>query len=155
MIARATGLFGLWLLLTRAESADLAIGVATAGAAAWVSARLLPVRSTGLRIGAFVPFAIRVVRQSFVAGIDVARRALAPSLPMRPGFVSHRLELPDGPARDVFCALTSLAPGAVPAGTDEDGALVVHTIDERWPVAAQLADDEARFARALGGRRDG
>ena len=154
MVARATALFGFWLLLTRAESGDLAIGVATAVAAAWVSVRLLPVRSTGLRIAAFAPIAIRAVGHSFVAGIDVARRALAPSLPVRPGFVSHRLGLPDGPARDAFCALASLAPGAVPAGTGEDGALVVHAIDVRSPVAAQLAEDEARFARALGGRRD-
>lgn len=155
MLARAAALFALWLLLTRAAPGDLAIGVATAGAAAWVSARLMPPRARRWKVGALAAFAARVVVQSIVAGFDVAKRALAPSLPLRPGFVSHRLRLPAGPARDAFCSLTSLAPGTVPVGADARGVLLVHALDVGQPVAAQIAADEARFVRALGARDDG
>jgi len=154
LLARAAALFALWLLLTRAAPGDLVIGAVTAAAAAWVSVRLLPPGARRWKIGALAAFAARVVAQSVVAGFDVARRALAPNLPLRPGTVSHRLRLPAGPARDAFCALTSLAPGTVPAGVDADGALLVHALDLGQPVAEQVAADEARFAHALGERAD-
>jgi multicomponent Na+:H+ antiporter subunit E len=141
-------LFSLWLLLTRAAPGDLALG------AAWVSVRLLPPGARRWKIGALTTFAAHVVTQSIVAGFDVAKRALAPSLPLRPGYVSHPLRLPIGPARDAFSALTSLAPGTVPCGADARGALLVHALDVGLPVGEQIADDEARLARALGERTD-
>jgi hypothetical protein len=64
--------------------------------------------------------------------------------------VSHRTNLPEGMPRDGFTALASLAPGALPAGADERGALVVHALDTRLPVAADLAATEALYARAGG-----
>lgn len=155
MVARGTGLFGLWLLLTRAEPADLLIGAVTAAAATWASLRLLPPRKRRMRIGAAAGIALRLLGQSVVAGFDVARRALDPRLPIRPGFVSHPLRLPPGVSRDAFCALASLAPGTVPSGTDESGALLVHCLDVGQPVLPQLAADEARFAHATGEPVDG
>jgi multicomponent Na+:H+ antiporter subunit E len=150
VFARAAGLLGFWLLLIGADPGDLAVGVPTALAAAWASQRLLPRGTRRVRPGALAAIALRLAGQSLVAGLDVARRALAPRLPLQPGFVSHPLRLAPGPARDAFCALTSLLPGTVPSGRDERGALLVHCLDVSRPVAAQLAADEARFARALG-----
>jgi multicomponent Na+:H+ antiporter subunit E len=57
---------------------------------------------------------------------------------------------------DAFCALTSLAPGTLPAGADDSGAIVVHCLDVGQPVASHLAADEELFTRALGhGSDDG
>ena len=92
------------------------------------------------------------VWQSVVAGVDVARRAFDPRLPLRPGFVKCPLRLPPGSARNTFCALTSLVPGTVPSDGDED-ALAYHCLEPRQPVAEQLREEEAR-SRARS-RRDG
>jgi multicomponent Na+:H+ antiporter subunit E len=86
--------------------------------------------------------------QSIVAGADVARRALDPRLPLRPGFVAYPVYFPPGTARNVFTALTSLLPGTVPAG-DERGQLVYHCLDVDQPVLSQLAAEEAALSEAL------
>ena len=147
---RAAAFAGLWVLLIGPGVADLAVGVPTAVAAAWVSLRLLPPGNRRSRPAALVALALRVPLQSIAAGFDVARRALHPRLPLRPGYVSHPLRLPPGLARDVFCALTSVVPGTVPSGSDARGALLVHCLDQDQPIAAQLAVDEARVAHAFG-----
>lgn len=150
LLARSAGLLGLWIALIGAAPADVAIGAVIAALAGWSSVRLLPPRERRVRPTALAAIGVRLLRHSFGAGIDVARRALDPRLPLRPGFVSHPLRLPPGPARDAFCAITSLLPGTVPSGTDEDGTLLVHCLDTDQPIAEQLAADELRFARAIG-----
>lgn len=150
MAVRAAGLLAFWLLLIGADPADLPVGVLAAAVAARASLRLLPPGSRRLRGGALATIALRLLGQSLGAGVDVAQRALSPRLPLRPGFVSHPLRLPPGPARDAFCALTSLLPGTLPSGTDERGVLRVHCLDLAQPIAERLAADEARFTRALG-----
>ncbi len=152
---RAAGFLALWLLLIGADPGDWLAGIPAVAAATWISLRLLPARARRVRIGQLIAIGVRLLWQSIPAGLDVARRALDPRLPLRPGFVSHRLRLPPGPARDAFCALTSLLPGTVPSGTDAGGALLVHCLDVGQPVAEQLAADEARLARALGEPGDG
>lgn len=149
-LARSAGLLGLWVVLIGVGPADFAVGAAIAALAARSSLRLLPPRARRVRPAALAAIAARLLRSSVGAGIDVARRALDPRLPVRPGFVSHPLRLPPGPARDAFCAVTSLLPGTVPSGIDERGTLLVHCLDTERPVAEQLAGDERRFARAIG-----
>jgi multicomponent Na+:H+ antiporter subunit E len=92
--------------------------------------------------------ALRFVRESVVAGADVARRALDPRLPLRPGFVAYSVCFPTGTARNAFAALTSLLPGTVPAG-EESEQLVYHCLDIDQPVVSQLAAEEAALSRAL------
>lgn len=150
LLLRGAGLLGLWIVLIGAAPADLAAGASAGMLAAWASLRLLPPRERRVRPAALAVVGLRLLRHSAGAGIDVAMRALDPRLPLRPGFVSHPLRLPPGPAREMFCALTSLLPGTVPSGTSERGALLVHCLDTEQPVAEQLADDERRFARAIG-----
>jgi multicomponent Na+:H+ antiporter subunit E len=99
---------------------------------------------------------LRFFRQSVVAGVDVAWRALDPQLPLRPGFVLYPVALSPGPERNMFTTLMSLLPGTVPTGSDEKGRFLIHCLDVEQPVVAQLAVEEALFVRALGGnRRDG
>jgi len=101
------------------------------------------------RPAALARLALRFLRQSVIAGVDVAWRALDPRLPVRPGFVVYPVRLAPGPARNAFSALASLVPGTVPAGAAEGGALLVHGLDVGQPVAAQLATEEALLVRAL------
>lgn len=155
VLLRAAALLGLWLLLIGAAPADLPAGLVAAALGAAASVRLLPPARRRPRPAAWLALAARLLLQALVAGADAARRALDPRLPLRPGTVSVPLELRPGPRRDVFCALTSLMPGTLPAGLDADGALLVHALDLSRPVATRLTEDEARFARALGERGDG
>jgi multicomponent Na+:H+ antiporter subunit E len=61
------------------------------------------------------------------------------------------LRLPEGGQRSAFCALSSLMPGTLPTGTDEQGTLMVHCLDTGQPVAANVAAEEGLFIRAVGG----
>jgi multicomponent Na+:H+ antiporter subunit E len=151
--------FGFWLLLAgpweggpgREVVADLTLGLLAAAAATWVSLRLLPPAPGRLRFGALARLAVHFVWQSVVAGVDVARRAFDPRLPLRPGYLPYPVRLPPGPKRSTFGAVTSLMPGTLPVGTDAHDALVYHCLDMDQPVGANLTRDEALLARVRRG----
>jgi multicomponent Na+:H+ antiporter subunit E len=131
--------------------ADLPVGFAAVVGATWVSLRFLPPLGSRTRLASIAALAASFLRQSVLSGTDVAWRALSPSLKLKPGFVACPLRLPEGGERNAFCALSSLMPGTLPTGTDEQGALLVHCLDISQPVAANLAAEEGLFIRAFGG----
>jgi multicomponent Na+:H+ antiporter subunit E len=147
-VARGAGFFLLWIVLIGVAPADLAAGIVPAAAAAWVSLRLAPPGAGRVRFSALPGFTLRFLWQSVIAGWDVARRAFDPRLPLQPGFVRFPARLPRGQARNAFASYTSLLPGTVPA-EDDGESLLYHCLDVRQPVAAQLAAEEAAFARAF------
>jgi multicomponent Na+:H+ antiporter subunit E len=163
-LVRWVGLFGFWLLLadigaldaTGATNgaeigADLVVGLLAAAAATWVSLRLLPPGPGRVRTGALARLAWRFLWQSVVAGIGVARLAFAPRLAVRPGYLNYPVQIPPGPGRATFGALTSLVPGTLPVGAGPGDTLVYHCLDPSQPVAQGLAADEALLIEAQGG----
>ena len=84
-LVRGALFFGLWTGLI--GTGHPLMGLAIAVLATAVSLRLLP-PSTKLRLASVPAFAAHFAWQSIAAGWDVARRALDPALPIRPGFVS-------------------------------------------------------------------
>ena len=150
---RAIGFLTIWISLSGGDAADLVAGAVAAVAATWASLRLLP-RGTGrLRPAAVIGLVLRFLRQSGVAGVDVARRALDPRLPLHPGFVAYPVGLPPGPGRNTFTALISLQPGTVPTGAAAGGGLLVHCLDVGQPIDAQLAAEEEHLAKVIGSAR--
>jgi multicomponent Na+:H+ antiporter subunit E len=148
-LGRFLGLFALWIVLIRsAQPADLAVGALTAVAGTWVSLRLLPPDSGHVKFAALAARMPRFLWQSVLAGIDVARRALDPRMPLRTGFVTYRTGFPRGHARNTFATITSLLPGTVPLA-DEDAGIAYHCLDTAQPVAEQLATEEREYAKAL------
>ena len=133
---RATFFFGLWLILYGVKSPDFIVGVFTAIGAAWASLRLLSPGHWRLDPFALSKLFLRFAIQSIVAGIDVARRALDPRMPLQPGFVNYPVRLPPGPTRNTFTTLTSLLPGTVPAGY-QNGQIVYHCLDIKQPACWQ------------------
>ena len=79
----------------------------------------------------------------------MAVRAFDPELPLRPSLVRYAARLQQGILRQAFAAMSSLVPGALPAGTDGEGVMLVHCLDARPGLVGQLAADEALLARAL------
>ena len=153
---RGVAFFLLWMLLMQSmKPADLAVGALASVGATWISLRLMPPASGCLHFGQLFALLPHFLWESVLAGIDVARRALHPRLPLSPGFVSCPLSFPPGLARNTFATITSLLPGSVSAGESE-GELVYHCLDDTSPVVEQLWKEERLLARALvAGRRHG
>ena len=153
-MARGAGLVVLWVVLTGGNPIDLAPGVVAALAATWVSFHLLPPGAISVRPASLTRFTFRFLRQSVVAGVDVARRALDPRLPLHPGFVVYQPELPPGPSQHMFTTLMSLLPGTVPTGPAPGSGLLIHCLDVEQPITAQLAAEEALFSSVIGWKKD-
>jgi multicomponent Na+:H+ antiporter subunit E len=148
-LTRGAMLFGLWIVLMQsAKVGDLAVGALAAVAATWASMRLLPPETGRVRFVVLLAYIPRFLWQSVKAGIDVAWRAFAPSLPLHTGFVEYRTGFPRGQARNNFATITSLMPGTVPAGDGPD-TIEFHCLDIGQPVATQMADEERLLAKAL------
>jgi multicomponent Na+:H+ antiporter subunit E len=155
--ARLLLFFGFWLLLLEPESlalsevgAGVLVGVCAAVAAALLSLRLLPPARRAPRPWPLFQFLLRFAAQSVVAGLDLARRALDPRLPLAPGLLRLPTALPDGTGRAVFGAMTGQVPGTMPVGGGEPDHLLIHCLDRHQDVARAYAADEALFLRALG-----
>ena len=153
-IARGAAFFLLWIvMMPSVKPGDLAIGALSAIAATWVSLRCMPPAAGCLNFVALAALLPHFLRETVVAGIDIARRALAPTPRLDPGFVRCPLDFPPGFARNTFATITSLIPGTVPSGED-DGVLVYHCLDMAQPVVEQLWQEERLLSRALvAGRR--
>jgi multicomponent Na+:H+ antiporter subunit E len=147
---RTAGFLAVWLVLYGFDVGALPVGMLAAILATWASLRLLPAGPWSFHPVALTQLVLRFLRQSIVAGVEVAWRALDPRLPLRPGFVVYRTQLPPGPMRNAFCTMTSLLPGTLPSGIDENGDLVIHCLDITQPIAEQLATEEALLVQALG-----
>jgi multicomponent Na+:H+ antiporter subunit E len=153
-ISRAAGFFVFWLVLTDADSSDLAAGSVATAAATWASLRLMPAEQWSLRPIKLAELVLHFLRQSIVAGTDVALLALSPRLRLRPGFVVYQAHLPPGTRRNAFSAIMSLLPGTLPCGAAEDDGLAIHCLDVTQPVVEQLAVEEALCSQTLWGTRN-
>jgi multicomponent Na+:H+ antiporter subunit E len=145
---RAAWFLCLWLVLAGANLADVPAATVAIAAATWTSLRLLEPSTSRRSLPAIFQLALLFLYHSVVAGADVARRALDPRMPLRPGFAAYPTRLPRGVRRNVFTTLTSLLPGTVPTG-EENGQLLYHCLDVEQPVLAELAAEEAALVRAL------
>ena len=149
-VGRAALFLAFWLMSAGYKPADLPVGLFAAAAATWASLKLLPPTAVRLRFPSLVTFSLHFFYQSVASGIEVARIAFDPRLPLRAGFVVYRCRLRSAGQRGTFCALSSLRPGTLPAGTNEDGDLLIHCLDVTQPVAANLTVEEALFRGVLG-----
>lgn len=153
LLGRGLGFFVIWLALIGTAPRDMPFGLLAGAAATWASVHLWP--SAGrLSLPGLARFVLRFLPQSVVAGADVARRAMAPRVALKPGLVDYRASLPSGLAQGAMCAVMSLQPGKLPISCQASGDMLVHCLDTDAPVTAELAADEAAFLRILQGERD-
>lgn len=139
----------LWWVLSEAQPASWPVGVLFVAAAAVVSVRLTPSHQWRIRPLGLIRFVGFFAYHSVIGGVDVALRALRPSMPIAPGFVRVDLRLPTETSRVLLADTVSLLPGTLSAGLVE-GGLVLHVLDCTLPVSQEVRRVEERIADALG-----
>lgn len=155
LLSRGAGFLALWLALIGTAPKDMPFGLVAAAAATWASTELWPADSR-LSLPGLARFILRFLPQAVVAGTDIAWRAMAPRITLKPGLVAYRASLPPGLAQGAMCAVMSLQPGKLPVSCGASGDMLLHCLDAEAPVTAELAADEAAFLRMLqGGRGQG
>ena len=106
----------------------------------------LPFTWSLLGIVRFVPF---FLWRSLYGGVDVARRALHPRLPVSPGLFEYQWRLPPGLPRIFMANIVSLLPGTLSVDPGAD-YLQVHLLDERRDFLSGLEQVEQRVAAMFG-----
>jgi multicomponent Na+:H+ antiporter subunit E len=136
----------LWVVLAGSEPKALAVGAVALSASVWLSLRLLPGprHLVFRRLLGHVP---AFIRGSLHGGLDVARRALSPGMPLAPGWVEVPVRLPDG-GRVAMGAELSLMPGTLAAGVRED-RLLIHLLDTEAGFETAIAHEEAAIAAMI------
>jgi multicomponent Na+:H+ antiporter subunit E len=125
----------LWLAL--AGGRGLVFGAVAVPVTVALSRWLVPMQYTHFALAGLVRFVPWFLVQSLAGGVDVARRALHPRLPLDICEIDHALSLPPGQARSVFVGVISLLPGTLACDVHGD-RLRVHSLigDPRAPLAA-------------------
>ncbi|MDP1691019.1 MAG: Na+/H+ antiporter subunit E [Burkholderiaceae bacterium] len=147
LLARTALLATLWWTL--AGGTAWAFGAPVVLLAVGTSFALQPTRRVRLNPIALARFVGFFVLRSVRAGIDVARRALSPDLPLVPALMAYRLRLPPGPSRVFLANTMSLLPGTLSADLSDEN-LHVHVLDERLPIEPELRAAEVRIAALFG-----
>lgn len=139
----------LWWVLSEGDSSSWLFGVPFAVLASWASLRLTPQRGWRIRPLGVLRFAAFFAYHSVAGGVDVALRALRPSMPLVPGFVTYPVRLGTDSARVLLADTVSLLPGTLSSGFEGD-SLVLHVLDCDLPVFEDVRRVEERIASALG-----
>jgi multicomponent Na+:H+ antiporter subunit E len=131
----------LWWVLTQGDFYTWWFGLIMIVIATVVSLAIQPpTRWRAIGLIRFIPF---FIRQSILGGIDVARRALSPAMPLDPGMVEFPLRATDPTSRVVIAATMSLLPGTVSVEL-RDATIRLHVLDRAMPVEQTLRQLEER-----------
>lgn len=133
----------LWWGMTHGDMRQWALSVFFITAAAFLSIVLVPVQRLSLReLLRFIPF-FGIL--SVQGGLDVAARALSPSMPLKTGTIEYCLGLQNPAARVVFVWAVSLLPGTVGISLTEKN-LCIHVLDKKLSHEGRLRKLEERIA---------
>lgn len=140
-------LFGLlWWLLTDGEPGSWPVGLPVVLLAAFVSVLMLPALSWSL--SALFRFVIFFLWHSLRGGVDVARCAFHPDMPISPIMHDFRFRLPAGPPRILMANIVNLLPGTLSVEVDDD-CLTVHVLEESGAFTKELLLLEQQLADIL------
>jgi multicomponent Na+:H+ antiporter subunit E len=149
LAAWAGALGGAWWALTEGRPGSLVVGLPSVLAAAALATWLVPWPERLVRPLPALRLAGWFAWQSVRGGLDVARRALSPSLPIDPQLVTLSTRLPPGAARVLLADATSLLPGTLSVDLEDDRVLV-HALAGGPEVIRDFRALEARIATLLG-----
>ena len=137
----------IWWILTEGVTDSWMIGIPVIFFATLASLVLLRSCSWSLLgIIRFVPF---FLWYSLRGGVDVAKRALHPHLPISPVLYDYHWNLPPGMPRVFMANTVSLFPGTLSTELNKD-CLRVHVLDQGNNFASELIKIEAHVASVFG-----
>lgn len=145
---RGAVLILLWWVLTEGTG-GFAFAVVIVPFALWATFVLGPAHRRRLSIPGLLRFVPFFLRQSLIGGIDVARRALDPRMPLAPALFEYPLRLTDERERVLLANILSLLPGTVSAELDAN-RVRLHVLDVRMPIERTVRRAEARVAGMFG-----
>ncbi|MHB1135978.1 MAG: Na+/H+ antiporter subunit E [Coriobacteriia bacterium] len=149
LLLRTAALVLTWWILTGGDLSSLSFGVPVAIVASLISLPLAPPHHMRLRLAGVLPYAVYFITKSVAGGVDVARRALTPSMPIDPALVEYHISLTGSAPRVVFANTISLLPGTLTARFVDD-TLQVHALDATTSVHAALRELEIRVGALYG-----
>ncbi len=119
--------FIVWLVLAQGQAPvhGLLVSVLAAGLTAW----LLDGRVAAVRPLPILRFSLVFLQRSLMGGLDVAWRALRPSMPLHPHWLEYPLRLRNPSARAMFLGTISLMPGTLGADVVGDHAHIHAILD--------------------------
>ena len=137
----------MWWILTDGAMDSWPVGLPVVLLATLLSVMLMPALSWSLRgILRFIPY---FLWYSIRGGVDVARRAMHPQLPISPGLFDYRFRLPPGLSRVFMANTVSLLPGTLSVELEEE-ILRIHVLDETVAIDEELNVLENRLADIFG-----
>lgn len=146
MLRLATFLL-IWWILTDGSTASWWFGVPAVLLALITSIILLPpMHLVWYECIKFVPF---FLFSSLTGGIDVARRAFHPRLPIDPDIIEYPLRLPAGLPQVFMSNTVNLLPGTLSVALERN-ILKVHVLDSQKDYLGELDAVEQHVARVFG-----
>ena len=138
----------LWWVLSDGDG-GWGFGLPLAALAASASLWLTPPGRHWMRLQHLTPFVAWFLLQSLLAGWDVARRILSPTLPLHPALLRVPLALPAGAPTWWLMVTLSLLPGTLSVRLD-GRTLELHCLDAQSDVAESVDAAQRRLARLFG-----
>lgn len=148
VILRVVVLAVVWEAVSSWEPDYALYGLVSVVAATALSLRLVP-PGRMLRIRGAVALAGWFLYKAVAGGIDVARRAVLPTVDIEPAVVRARIHLPPGHARELAVLLMNLMPGTMVQRRHGE-EVELHTLSRELGPVQQWEALQDRVARAFG-----
>ena len=144
IILRTLMFLVMWWVITVGDPASWWIGLPAVALGVTTSYYLMPKSNVNwYELVKFIPY---FIIRSLVGGVDVARRALHPKLPIVPALIDYPLRLPIGLPQVFFINTVSLLPGTLMADSQGD-TLKVHVLDETSGFIDEIRSVELSVAK--------
>ena len=125
----------IWWVLTDGSLTSWALGAPVVLFATLISVLLMPSSSWSLRgVIRFIPY---FLWHSMRGGVDVARRAMHPQMPVSPALIDYRFRLPPGLSRVFMADTVSLLPGTLSVELSDE-MLRIHVLDDSRAIKYEL-----------------
>jgi len=139
----------LWGLITKGDVESLVVGFPCVLLALVAFQHLGSSQDLQFKLHRLPGFALWFLRESLRGGIDVATRALSPSVKLDPGFHRYPMNLPQGSVRVFFVNCLSLLPGTLSAAIEQDD-VILHVLDSNQAILTDTRTAETRVAKLFG-----
>ena len=139
----------VWWVLTDGHADSWAMGLPAIAVGVFIGLALPAPGQSRWKIRAALGFIPVFLWQSVLGGVDVARRALHPRMPLQPGLITYDLSLEHESARVFLVNTISLLPGTLSVHL-EGSRLTLQALDTTLPNVEEIRHMEDRVAGIFG-----